>query len=124
MVVRSEKERESEYMAVKAIPDSVRQEVDGIVARFNGGKLAKWVWKRTYFARFRGQHLFLDRDDGGGPAPICRLTYTGDMKKWRFAIYKYSSERYDPQETWFPGVELFDGTVKGAMRAGNKAYET
>jgi len=41
MVVRSEKERESEYMAVKAIPDSVRQEVDGIVARFNGGKLAK-----------------------------------------------------------------------------------
>jgi len=45
------------------------------------------------------------------------------MKKWRFAIYKYSSDRYDPQETWFPGFELFDGTVEGAMRAGDKAYE-
>ena len=44
----------------------------------------------------------------------------GEKKGTR--IYKYSSDRYDPQETWFPGFEVFDGTVEGTMQAGMKAY--
>jgi len=39
-----------------------------------------------------------------------------------FAIYKYSSERYDSYEEFFPGVECLDGTVKGALYACNTAY--
>ncbi|MGD9577951.1 MAG: hypothetical protein AB7Y74_06855 [Syntrophorhabdus sp.] len=66
--------------------------------------------------------MYLERDDGSGPGPICRLKYTGEMGAWEFAIYKYSTERYDPHEWWFPGVEEVDGTVEGALRAGMKAY--
>jgi hypothetical protein len=44
------------------------------------------------------------------------------MDDWEFAIYKYSSERYDPDEWFFPGVGLVDGTIEGAMKAGLEAY--
>lgn len=107
-------------MPAKSIPADVRKEVQQIIGHFNKDELGDGVI--AYSARFSGRHLFLDRDDGGGPEPICRLSYTGDTKNWVFAIYKYSVDRYDPDEFWFPGAELVDGTVEGAMRAGMKAY--
>ena len=55
-------------------------------------------------------------------SPVARLTYTGDMKKWEFAIFKWTRERYDPDEWFFPGSNLFDGTIEGAMKAGLEAY--
>ncbi|MEZ4769334.1 MAG: hypothetical protein R2844_13020 [Caldilineales bacterium] len=61
---------------------------------------------------------------GGGFWPVCRLTYTGDMINWEFAIYKYSDEGYDPDEWLFPGAGRLDGTIEGAMRAGLRAYPT
>lgn len=39
-----------------------------------------------------------------------------------FAIYKYSDERYDPEEWRFPGAGHLDGTVEGALRACMEAY--
>jgi hypothetical protein len=54
--------------------------------------------------------------------PICRLTYTGKLDDWGFAIFKWSNERYDPDEWFFPGAEELDGTIEGAMRSGLKAY--
>ena len=45
------------------------------------------------------------------------------MKRWHFAIYKYSSECYDPEEPWFPGAELLDGTVEQALKVGMQAHE-
>ena len=33
------------------------------------------------------------------------------------------SEKYDPEEWFFPGEEYVDGTVTGAMKAGMAAYE-
>lgn len=44
------------------------------------------------------------------------------MDGWEFAIYKYSDNGYDPEEWGFPGAELLDGTVTGAMEAGMEAY--
>ena len=44
------------------------------------------------------------------------------MAEWDFAIYRYSKERYDPDEWFFPGAELVNGTVEGALRAGMEAY--
>jgi hypothetical protein len=41
------------------------------------------------------------------------------MQHWEFAIYKYSDERYDPDECFFPGAEEVDGAIEGA---GLKAY--
>lgn len=53
---------------------------------------------------------------------VYNLTYTGDMDGWEFAIFKYSNERYNPDEWMFPGSEYIDGTVKGALKACVEAY--
>jgi hypothetical protein len=107
-------------MARKAIPDEVRAEVEEIVAQFNqtvlgGGDV-------YYAVRFRGKFAYLDRHAFGRSGRICRLTYTGAMDDWEFAIFKYSDEAYDPDEWFFPGAQHVNGTVEGAMRAGLKAY--
>ena len=75
-----------------------------------------------YEAQFQGPYCYLHRADYGRLGPICRLTYTGTMDGWEFAIFKWSSERYDPNEWTFGGSDLVDGTVAGAMRAGLEAY--
>ena len=101
----------------KSIPDDVRNEVEEIVERFNA------TADYPYVARFRGKFLYLGRKNYFGEvAPICRLTYTGDVQQWEFAIYKYSSDGYDPDEWMFPGMGHVDGTVEGALKAGQEAY--
>ena len=75
-----------------------------------------------YVPRYKGKFLYLDRQDYGRLHPICRLEYTGKLEDWSFAVYKYSDERYDEEEWFFPGVEHVDGTLEGAMKAGLEAY--
>lgn len=104
-------------MAKKGIPEDVKQQVEQAVEEFNK-KL-----DYGYVVRYRGKHVYLDRKGYFGKAsPICRLTYTGDMDSWEFAIYKYSTERYDANEWFFPGSNHVDGTIEGAMKAGLEAY--
>ena len=107
-------------MPAKSIPAEVKHEVQRIVDLFNERELV--ACGMAYAVRFRGRYAYLDLDDGGGPGSICRIEYTGHMKRWEFAIYKYSMGRYDSEEWWFPGAELVDGTIEGAMRAGREAY--
>ena len=107
-------------MAKKTIPEEVKQQVIQIIERFNEEELAGA--ESCYIPRWKGPFLYLDRIDDGTSCPICRLNYTGDISQWQFAIFKYSSERYDPEERWFPGAECVDGTIEGAMRAGMQAY--
>lgn len=102
----------------KLIPDEIREQVITIVNQFNAEKVSP-----AYVPRFKGAYLYLDRIGfAQRPSPICRLKWSGKMDEWEFAIYKYSDERYDPEEWWFPGAGKVDGTVMGAMRAGNEAY--
>ena len=106
-------------MSSKKIPQDVRAQVEAIVIRFNQTVVRN---RNTFFsARFRGQYVYLDRDAYGVVGPRGRLTFTGDMAHWEFAIYRYSKERYDPNE-WFDGVRHLDGTVEGALRACMEAY--
>ena len=107
-------------MTRSRIPDTVKEEVENIVDRFNRRKLVRDDC--YYEARFKGRFLYLDRCDYGRLGPICRLTYTGNMSEWEFAIFKWSSEKYDPDEWMFPGTEQLDGTIEGAMKAGLEAY--
>ena len=93
-----------------------------IVARFHATELRDP--RCRYVPRYRGRFLYLDREDYGRLHPICRLEYIGKMDGWSFAIYKYSDERYDDQEWFFPGIGHVDGTIEGAMRAGLEAYPT
>ena len=102
------------------IPEDIKREVEAIVERFNRKKSRRDDC--YYQARFSGKYCYLYRSDYGSLGPICRLTYTGKMDGWKFAIFKWSSETYDPNEWMFPGSELVDGTVEGVMRAGLQAY--
>ena len=103
-----------------SIPEDVKRQVEAIVERFNRKNSRRDDC--YYQARFSGKHCYLGRSDYGKLGPICRLTYTGKMDDWRFAIFKWSSETYAPDEWFFPGSELVDGTIEGAMRAGLQAY--
>ena len=106
-------------MSSKKVPQDIRAQVEAIVTRFNRTVVRD---RRTCFsARFRGRWVYLDRDGYGFVGPRGRLTWTGDMDHWEFAIYKYSDERYDPDE-WFDGMGHLDGTVEGALRACMEAY--
>ena len=115
------------------IPIEIQEEVQKLIDKFNHANLKESTtllnsffpnkMKRGYSTRFKGKFLYLDRTDRSGPLPICRLTWNGKMDNWDFAIYKYSSEKYDSEEWFFPGQEFVDGTVTGAMKAGMIAYE-
>ena len=76
----------------------------------------------SYVARARGPYLYLDRFEYRRVGPSCRLTSTGALANWAFAIYKYSDARYDPDEWLFPGSGHIDGTIEGALKAGLEAY--
>jgi len=102
------------------IPDEVKEQVGERVDRFNRETIRDPDF--FYLPRFRGSYVYLDRKEWDVVSHICRLTYSSDIDDWEFAIFKYSSERYDPDEWMFPGVEELDGTVEGAMRAGLAAY--
>tara|TARA_B100000029_G_scaffold508292_1_gene594826 strand:+ start:168 stop:497 length:330 start_codon:yes stop_codon:yes gene_type:complete len=107
-------------MAKRSIPDEVKKEAAQIIDRFNEEILSGSDC--FYIPRYRGSYLYLNRNDAGTQSSICRLKYTGDMQNWEFAIFKYSSETYDPEEWIFPGSGFIDGTIEGAMKAGMEAY--
>ena len=108
-------------MRKKSIPDNVREKVLEVIERFN--KKTFHGVNCYYIARFQGKFLYLDRNDYGQIGPICRLKYKGEIDNWDFAIFKWSSETYDPDEWMFPGSEYVDGTVNVAMKAGLEAYQ-
>ena len=107
-------------MRGKKIPESIKEQVEEIVSRFNKKSIGDP--NLYYSARYRGSYLYLDRIEYGKASPICRLKFNGKIDNWEFAIFKYSTERYDPEEWFFPGSDLIDGTVEGAMKAGMEAY--
>ena len=109
-------------MAKTVIPKETKQEIAEIIDDFNKRNFHDYVEDLAYFAEFKGEFLYLIRKEFGKISPVARMTYTGDMKKWDFAIFKWSREEYDPEEWFFPGVEHVDGTIEGAMKAGLKAY--
>jgi hypothetical protein len=104
----------------RGIPDAVKTDVAARVEHFNTTVIRNPHC--LYVPRYKGKFLYLDRQDYGRPHPICRLEYTGKMEGWSFAIYKYSDERYDEEEWFFPGAGHVDGTLEGAMKAGLEAY--
>ena len=107
-------------MKAKGISDDVKQKAEDIIEEFNQKTFSESDC--FYQARFKGKYLYLDRSDYGNLSPICRLTYKGSMNRWEFAIFKWSSEKYDPEEWFFPGSEHVNGSIEGAMKSGLEAY--
>ena len=102
-------------MAKQSIPAEVKRQGDEIVERFNGEIIQDG--HRFFETRYRGWYVYLDRRDGHIVSQRGRITYTGAMDGWEFAIFKYSSETYDPDEWMFPGSQHLNGTVEGALKA-------
>lgn len=107
-------------MRKKLIPDDIIEKVKSIIEQFNQKELRNL--NCYYVARFQSKFLYLDRYYDDNRSPICRLKYNGKYDEWEFAIFKWSSETYDPEEYFFPGRQLVDGTIEGAMKAGMQAY--
>ncbi|MCI5146923.1 MAG: hypothetical protein D3923_15720 [Candidatus Electrothrix sp. AR3] len=107
-------------MGKKIIPDEVRKKVITIVDKFNQKELQGTNCR--YTARFRGKFLYLDRINYDKKEPVSRLEFLKETNDWKFAIFKWSSETYDPDEFFFQGRELVDGSIEGAMKAGMVAY--
>ena len=109
-------------MANKIIPLKIRQEIIKRIEIFNHKNFNVRTEDIYYFPEFKGKYLYLKRKEFGDISPIARLTYTGNINKWEFAIFRWSREQYDPDEWFFPGVNHIDGTIEGAMKAGLEAY--
>lgn len=107
-------------MAKKQILEEIKQQVEAIVEEFNR-KVIK-IPAAYYVTQYKGEYVHLGRLRWEKFGPPCRLKYTGNMKAWGFAIYKYSDEAYDPEEWFFTGAEHVDGTVERALKAGWNAY--
>jgi hypothetical protein len=108
-------------MAKTKIPDEIKVKADKIIADFNA-KVYKKKSGIEYYAIYKGDFLYLQRKEGRKDDPIARLKYNGDFDNWDFAIFKWSSEQYDPDVFYFPGEQHLNGTVEGALKAGNEAY--
>lgn len=103
------------------IPEEIQTEVRNIVKNFNQNEISSG--SVYYIPCFEGKYLFMNRFEHGDRAPVFRLTYTGDMTKWKFAIFHWSSETYDDEELFIvPGINQFNGTVESAMKVGMEAY--
>lgn len=103
------------------ISEDVKEQANKIISEFN-----TMTFKKNsgieYYAVYRNGFLYLNRLEGERDGPVARLRYKGVMDNWEFAIFKWSSERYDPDEIFFPGKNHLNGTIEGALKASNEAY--
>jgi hypothetical protein len=102
------------------IPATVQDEIVKRVEIFNTKYFSKKEGR--YHPSIKGKFVYLMRVGPSGLEPICRLTYNGNINNMDFAIFKYSSEKYDANEFCFPGANYVNGTIEGAMKAGMEAY--
>ena len=108
-------------MAKTKIPEEIKEKANKIIADFNA-KVYKKKPGIEYYAAFKGDYLYLNRKEGRRDGPIARLKYNGKFDNWDFTIFKWSSETYDPDAFYFPGEQHLNGTIEGALKAGNEAY--
>ncbi len=104
------------------IPSNVEVQLLDKVNEFNKNNLSKSVYNYTLMMRGRYIYLLFFLSDNS-IEKVGRLTYDGNINEMDFAIYKYSSEKYDQDDFMFPGSNYLDGTIEGAMKAGISAYK-
>lgn len=104
------------------VPIEIQGQLADRVEAFNRKYLKKS--SVVFFVDAHGKFVYLHYLDprSNQHQNAARLTYNGDLENMDFAIYKYSSEKYDSKEDFFPGAEHVDGTIEGAMKAVLEAY--
>jgi hypothetical protein len=109
-------------MTKTVIPSEIQQKVIEIIDKFNQKQVKGKLENLFYFPKFKFKFRYLKRKEYCNISPVARLTYYGNMEDWHFAIFKWSSESYDPDECFFSGIQHVDLTIERAMKAGMKAY--
>jgi hypothetical protein len=108
-------------MAKTKISEDIQEKANTIIDVFNA-KVYKKKSGVEFYSVFKGDFLYLNRKEGKRDGPIARLKYNGKIDNWNFAIYRWSNERYDPDEIFFPGSKHLNGSIEGALKAGHEAY--
>jgi len=108
-------------MGNSKIPKEIKEIVDKIIDDFNAASFKKESGIKYYLIS-KGEFLYLNRKEKEQDGPISRLKFNGKIDNWGFAIFKWSSEKYDPDEFFFPGSQHLNGTIEGALKASNEAY--
>lgn len=108
-------------MAKSTIPQEVKDATKSIIEKYNAKKFKKFPGT-YYYPIFKGSYLYLNRKEASADGPISRLKYNGSMKDWDFEIFKWSSESYSDDLFMMPGEKFIDGTIEGAMKAGDELY--
>jgi hypothetical protein len=108
-------------MAKTKIPEDIQGKANTIIDVFNA-KVYKKKSGVKFYSVFKGDFLYLNRKEGDRDGPIARLKYNGKIDNWDFAIFRWSNERYDPDEIYFPGSKNLNGSIEGALKAGHEAY--
>ncbi len=70
----------------------------------------------------KGRFVYIFVLDDDVETKLGRLEYHGRPDNWSFAMFKYSSERYHPDELMYPGFFELDGTVEGGLKASVQLY--
>ncbi len=104
------------------IPQEIQIKIIKIIDEFNNEELDLINEFYKYIAEFKGKYIYLTIKKYDSILPAGRLSFSGEINNLDFAIYKYSSEKYDVNEMMFPGFHFINGTVKGALYACNTAY--
>jgi hypothetical protein len=108
-------------MAKSKIPDDIKEAALAIIEKYNKKKFRDNP-DVSYYAKFRGEFLYLNRKEYGNDSPIARLGFNGSMKDWSFSAFLYSCESYSDDLFMMPGIGFLDGTIEGALKAGDKVY--
>ncbi len=108
-------------MAKSKIPDDIKEAAIGIIEKHNQKKFRNNPDVR-YYAKFKGEFLYLNRKEYSNDSQIARLRFNGSMKDWGYWAFLYSSESYSDDLFMMPGSEFLDGTIEGALKAGDKVY--
>lgn len=102
------------------IPLSIQGVLQGRANVFIRKMLPKVSWRIV--ADCRGKYVYIRRAMPDWTYHnLGRMTYTGDSENMPFAIYRYSTEKYD-EKADFAGSQYLNGTIEGAIQAVLAAY--
>ena len=107
-------------MTYHFIPIELQGELQNQTTIFIKKALPKVSWR--IIADARGKFIYLRRlMNDNSYINLGRLTYSGDIEKMPFAIFRYNTEKYDSKRQ-FPGSHYLNGTLEGALQAILEAF--
>jgi hypothetical protein len=68
---------------------------------------------RSLEGEFRGRFCYITHQG----SPLCRLGYRGEADDWDFAIYRYTTNRYDADLFGMPDHDSVDRCLSVALHA-------